>query len=170
MCFHTCNKCVNEVKPRAVWMNGWMMLVGCGWASCLEWRKQAESYSPVWPRGTPCPKPSLANACTLSWSMDDLLVAAMGARAGWRIHTNGWTILHIMPSLNLPKTHTHTRWQKKWRSRSFEQRDEHEEQSAGHHHIVAHDFTLSMKYKWYYSWMRLGGHIAYCVCGRVHCI
>lgn len=47
------------------------------------WRRQAESYSPVWPKGTPCPKPSLANACTLSWSMDDMLEALMGARAGW---------------------------------------------------------------------------------------
>lgn len=62
----------------------------CG-ASCLVWRRQAESYSPVWPKGTPCPKPSPANACTLSWSMDDMLEALMGARAGWneQIHNTG---------------------------------------------------------------------------------
>lgn len=69
------------VEFTVIKMNEWT-LVGNGWASCLVWRKQAKSYSPVWPRGTPCPKPSPANACTLSWSMDDMLVAAMGARAG----------------------------------------------------------------------------------------
>lgn len=74
--------------------------VGCGWASCLVWRKQAESYSPVWPRGTPCPKPSPANACTLSWSMDDMLVAAMGARAGWMDRQ--------IDKLVYNNTHTHT--------------------------------------------------------------
>lgn len=48
------------------------------------WRRQAESYSPVWPKGTPRPPASPANACTLSWSMDDMLEALMAARAGWR--------------------------------------------------------------------------------------
>lgn len=66
-------------------------MVDGGGASCLVWRKQAESYSPVWPRGTPCSKPSPANACTLSWSMDDMLVARMGASAGWIGRTRGWT-------------------------------------------------------------------------------
>lgn len=63
-------------------MNMWMDWWAEGRASCLVWSKQAESYSPVWPRGTPCSKPSPANACTLSWSMDDMLVALMAARAG----------------------------------------------------------------------------------------
>lgn len=94
-------KCNPEVTG---WTDGWMMLVGHGWASCLVWKKQAESYSPVWPRGTPCPRPSLANACTLSWSMDDLLVAAMRAGARWKVQTYGWTNLHTPP--NPPHTHT----------------------------------------------------------------
>lgn len=60
------------------------MDVGGQWLGIMPSVEEARrSYSPAWPRGTPCPKPSPANACTLSWSMDmDMLVAAVAARAG----------------------------------------------------------------------------------------
>lgn len=100
----------SNCKLRATGWEG-VMLVGGGWASCLEWRKQAESYSPVWPRGTPCPRPSRANACTLSWSMDDMLVEAMGPE--WSESSNVDRRTHIWPpTLWRPKTpHTTERWE-----------------------------------------------------------